>query len=170
MSGQAIRHPNALKWMAFGLVVLFLAGRRTPLLVWNATASAPIGLYLSVPIRHLARGDLVLAMPLPDVARFAASRGYLPLGVPLVKRIAALPGDVVCSVHGVIAINGRFVASALLSDGRGRPLPHWRGCLILMPGQVFLLMSGVRNSFDGRYFGPIPRQAIPGQLVPLWLR
>ena len=170
MSGTGLQRRNVFKWMAFGLSALVLAGNRTPLLVWNATASAPVGLYLTVPIRHLRRGDLVLAMPGPDLAQLAAERRYLPLGVPLVKRVAALPGDVVCSVHRVIAINGRFVASALLQDGRGRPLPHWRGCLILMPGQVFLLMSGVRNSFDGRYFGPISRQAILGQLVPLWRR
>ena len=170
MSGPAIRRPRALKWSAFGLIALGLSWQQTPLLVWNATASAPVGLYLSTPANTITRGDLVLAMPPPAVAQFAARRGYLPRGVPLVKRVAALPGDVVCSLHRQIAINGRFVAGALLRDGRGRPLPHWRGCLILMQGQVFLLMQGVRDSFDGRYFGPIRRASILAKLVPLWVR
>lgn len=170
MSGPAIRHVQPLKWTAAGLIALILAGDRTPLLVWNATASAPVGLYLAEPVRHLARGDLVLATPPPFVARFAARRGYLPREVPLVKRIGALSGDVVCSIYQDIAIDGRFVANALDKDAKGRPLPHWRGCLILLPGQVFLLMPGVRDSFDGRYFGPVRRTAILGKLVPLWVR
>ena len=75
--------------MALGLIALVLAGDRTPLLVWNATASAPIGLYLTMPIQHLSHGDLVLATPPPDVAQLAALRDYLPRGVPLVKRVEA---------------------------------------------------------------------------------
>ncbi len=170
MNGATTTHSEALKWLAFGLIALVLAADRTPLFIWNATASAPIGLYLTVPVRRLVRGDLVLAMPPPHLAQFAADRGYLPRGVLLVKRIEALPGDTICANHSDIAINGRRVADRLATDGAGRPLPHWQGCRALKPGQVFLLMPGVRDSFDGRYFGPIPREAVLGRLVPLWLR
>src|SRR5690242_19223962 len=65
--------------------------------VWNASASAPIGLYHVTHGRPLARGDLVLAIPDTSLAAFADARGYLAAGVPLVKRIAAVAGDEVCA-------------------------------------------------------------------------
>ncbi len=139
-----------------------------PWLVWNASASAPLGLYGVVHGQALARGDLVLAEP-PDAARrLAAERGYLPAGVPLVKRVAALSDDTVCGAGVAITINGRQIAERLSADTRGRPLPAWEGCRLLQGGEVFLLMDGVPDSFDGRYFGPVESTAIIGRLVPIW--
>lgn len=162
--------PRALQWTAAGLIALILSGERTPLFIWNATASAPIGLYLSTPAVTITRGDLVLTMPPPSVAQFAARRGYLPFGVPLVKRIAALQGAVVCNVHDQVSIDGRVAGRDLVRDGSGRPLAHWQGCRTLQTGDVFLMMTAVPDSFDGRYFGPVRRRAILGKLTPLWTR
>jgi conjugative transfer signal peptidase TraF len=139
-----------------------------PLLVWNASASAPLGFYWISHDQAVSRGDLVLAA-LPEVARrLAAERGYLPAGVPVVKRVAALAGDVVCAESGIVVINDRVAAQTLFMDRQGRPLPAWRGCRALAGSEVFLLMEDVRDSFDGRYFGPIDATAIIGRLVPLW--
>ncbi len=139
-----------------------------PWLVWNASASAPLGLYGVVHGHVVARGDLVLAEP-PDSARqIAAERGYLPSAVPLVKRVAAQQGDMVCGDGLAIIINGRQVAERLSADSRGRPLSTWEGCRVLQGGEVFLLTAGIPNSFDGRYFGPVETTAIIGRLVPLW--
>ncbi|HEY5239717.1 MAG TPA: conjugative transfer signal peptidase TraF [Rhizomicrobium sp.] len=138
------------------------------LLLWNATASAPLGLYRVRAKNHPARGELVLVIPSRFVAAFAASRGYLPMGIPLVKRIAALAGDTVCARNDVIFINSKPVASRLRSDHQGRVLPGWSGCRALGRDEVFLLMLQVRDSFDGRYFGPIRAAQIVGRLVPLW--
>ncbi|HTN59957.1 MAG TPA: S26 family signal peptidase [Devosia sp.] len=140
------------------------------LFIWNASASAPLGLYRVTHGRALSRGRLVLAIPAPPLAAFAARRGYLPSGVPLVKRIAAVAGDAVCA-HGIaIFINGRLAAARLAMDGKGRPLPAWSGCRMLEQGEVFLLMANVRASFDGRYFGPTKASQIVGTLEPLWTR
>ena len=138
----------------------------TPCLVWNASASAPLGLYrvTHAPIR---RGDFVLAEPPDSARRLAAARGYLPDTVDLVKRVAGVAGDMVCAVGNVVLINGRPVAARLDDDSRGRPLPAWRGCRKLGADELFLLMEGVPDSFDGRYFGPIQRRAIVGKLLPL---
>lgn len=139
-----------------------------PRLVWNASASAPLGFYWVVPANVLARGDLVLA-ELPLAARgLAADRHYLPAGVPLVKRVAALAGDMVCGLGLTISIDGRVVAQRLPTDSRGRALPAWQGCRALCDGEVFLLMADVPDSFDGRYFGVIDSGAILGKLVALW--
>lgn len=140
------------------------------LLVWNASASAPIGLYRVARTRALARGDLVLAVPARALAAFADARGYLPRGVPLVKRIAAVAGDAVCARGGVVFIDGRFAASRLAADLEGRLLPSWFGCRTLRANEVFLLMFDVRASFDGRYFGPTRVSEIAGTLDPVWTR
>jgi conjugative transfer signal peptidase TraF len=143
---------------------------RTAQFIWNATASAPIGLYRIRRDRSPARGDLVLAIPFPSLAAFAARRGYLPSGVPFVKRIAAVAGDAVCARGNAIFINGRLAAARRAADGVGRALPAWAGCARLRHGEVFLLMANVRASFDGRYFGPTPASQVVGRLVPLWTR
>jgi conjugative transfer signal peptidase TraF len=139
-----------------------------PWLVWNASASAPLGLYLVVHGQAVARGDLVLAEPPDSARRLAAERGYLPVDVPLVKRVAALAGDTVCGAGLAIIINGHQVVERLSADSRGRALPTWEGCRVLRGSEAFLLMEGVPDSFDGRYFGPVETTAVIGRLVPLW--
>lgn len=143
---------------------------RRALFVWNASASAPVGLYRVIHQRDVARGDLVLAIPNHSVAIFAARRGYLPMGVPLVKRVAAVAGDTVCARGNTILIDGIRAAVRLAADREGRPLPRWSGCRMLGRGDVFLLMANVRDSFDGRYFGLTNASDIVGHLVLLWTR
>ena len=142
----------------------------TPRLVWNASASAPVGLYRVAPGVPLSRGDMVIARMPRSVEQLAAERRYVPRGVPLVKRVAGISGDIVCAQNRDISLNGRTVARRRQVDAAGRPLPAWRGCTELKPGAVFLLMSGSPNSFDGRYFGPTDAKYIIGKAIPLWLR
>jgi conjugative transfer signal peptidase TraF len=144
-----------------------MVARPLPRLVYNASASAPLGFYRLLSTGHLAPGDLVLAHLPEAAARLAADRRYLPLSVPIVKRVAALAGDFVCADSGVVVSNDRLAAATLAIDREGRPLPAWHGCRPLAPGEVFLLMPNIPASFDGRYFGPIPTTAIIGRLVPL---
>lgn len=157
----------ALTLFGLGLIGLAALARPAPWLVWNASASAPMGLYRVLP-GHAVRGDLVLVRTPSSVQQLAAERGYLPSNVPLVKRVAALDGDVVCAAGDAISINGRVVAKRLARDRLGRRLPSWSGCLRLDGGEAFLLMESVADSFDGRYFGPVPTAEIIGRLVPLW--
>lgn len=159
----------ALGSLGLGLIVLTALGRPAPLVIYNASASAPLGFYRVLPVGMLRRGDLVLARTPNSVRRLAAERAYLPANVPLVKRIAALDGDTVCALDRAVTIDGRHVAVQLAADRLGRPLPAWTGCRTLGPDEVFLLMEGVPDSFDGRYFGPVPARAVIGKLVPLWL-
>lgn len=158
----------ALALLGLGLIGLAALARPAPWLVWNASASAPIGLYRVLPGKPV-RGDLVLVRTPDSVRQLAAERGYLPQNVPLVKRVAALDGDTVCAAGDAIFVNGRVVAERLVRDRLGRPLPSWSGCLLLDGGEAFLLMEGVADSFDGRYFGPVPTAAIIGRLAPLWV-
>src|SRR5262245_48988810 len=73
-----------------------------PLIVWNATASAPLGFYRVLPAGQgpLRMGDLVVARLDASTADLYARRGYLPLRVPLLKRIGAASGQLVCERGG----------------------------------------------------------------------
>jgi conjugative transfer signal peptidase TraF len=171
-AGDRATRPRIVAIVASVIVIAGLAAplSHTPRLIWNATASAPIGLYEVRSQSTFARGELVLVRPPQWVRTFAAARGYLPNTVPMVKRIAAENGDIVCREQDAITINGRVVAHALLADQEGRALPTWSGCRRLSEGEIFLLMDGVHASFDSRYFGPVPTAAIVGKVVPLWTR
>ncbi|MFG1384607.1 S26 family signal peptidase, partial [Xanthobacter sp. V3C-4] len=61
-------------------------------LVWNVSASAPVGLYAIEPARWLEVTELLAITPPAALARFLVERGYVGPGVPLMKRVAALPG------------------------------------------------------------------------------
>ncbi|MGB8843385.1 MAG: S26 family signal peptidase [Aliidongia sp.] len=152
---------------AFGIGLPMIGGP-VPRLIYNGSASAPLGFYRLVPDTPITRGDLVLARLPAPAARLAAERGYLPRSVPVVKRVAALADDNVCAESGNVIINGRIAARVLPVDGAGRPLPAWQGCRTLDSDEFFLLMADIPASFDGRYFGPVSAMAIIGRLVPLW--
>lgn len=137
-------------------------------LVWNTSASTPIGLYDLDPPHHLAVGDLVAAMPPNSVAGLMVSRGYIGRHVPLLKHIAALPGQVVCRTGKAVTVNGRPLGDALKRDRMRRPLPVWQGCRRLAADEIFLMNPAVPDSFDGRYFGPTPTRTVIGKAMPLY--
>ena len=137
-------------------------------LVYNASASVPLGFYTVRDTGELAAGDLVIARPPLRAERMLVERKYLGVDVPLVKQIGAVPGSTVCRDADRITIDATPAAMARDVDGFGRPLPRWTGCRLLGPGEVFLLNSGVPGSFDGRYFGPSPARDIIGKATPLW--
>ena len=141
-----------------------------PRLLWNASASAPVGLYAVGDGAPLARGDMVIARVPDEFRMFAARRRYLPANVPLVKRVAAAAGDEVCAAGARITVNGRAVAARLDRDAAGRPMPWWSGCALLGDGQVLLLMADSPASFDGRYFGVSEAGDIVGKARLLWRR
>lgn len=138
----------------------------TPRLLWNATASVPVGLYTLRPDAAPALGDLVVVRPTEPLAAFLDQGGYLPQGVPLLKRVAALPGQTVCRADVTVTIDGTTAATARRHDRLGRPLPTWSGCLTLRTGDVFLL-NRHPDSLDGRYFGPVPTATLLGRAQPL---
>ena len=91
-----------------------------------------------------------------------------PNGVPLIKRVLALPGQTVCRNELLITVDGIGMGAALEHDSRDRPLPVWQGCLVIGPGEVFLMNWDESSSLDGRYFGLIPSSAIVGRARPVW--
>ena len=149
--------------------IVFTSFVSTPLrLVWNASASVPIGFYDLDPPRELAVGDLVAVMPDKPLVDWMVERGYIGRSVPLMKRVAALPGQQVCRTGNAVTVDAVPFGDALDRDKRGRPLPVWRGCRRIADGDVFLMNPDVPDSLDGRYFGPIPVRTIIGEATPLY--
>lgn len=140
-----------------------------PRLIWNASASVPIGLYAARPADRIRVDDLVTVHPRDDLVGFLAERGYVPQGTPLIKHVAALSGTMVCRMGNTIIIGTEVRGRAQTRDRQGRALPTWQGCQVLDQGEVFLLNEARPDSLDSRYFGPMPVSAIIARLTPLWV-
>ncbi|MQB35442.1 S26 family signal peptidase [Agrobacterium tumefaciens] len=137
-------------------------------LIWNATASAPIGLYTVEPADAIEVPELVAVLPPEPLASFMISRGYIGSGVPLLKRVLGLPGQRVCRIGRAITVDAIDMGEALERDRMGRELPSWQGCRMVAEGQLFLMNWEVPDSLDGRYFGLLPASAVIGLAVPLY--
>jgi conjugative transfer signal peptidase TraF len=161
---------------AIGLAALTWASFAKPLphLVYNPSNSVPVGWYRVEPLpqqpNQLRVGSTVLVHLPAEAAALAAQRGYLPLHVPLLKRVGAVPPQLVCITGQVLRIDGHTVATALSVDRMGRPLHGWPQCRRLQAGEVFLLSRTNPASFDSRYFGPVRAANVIGIAQPLWLQ
>lgn len=152
--------------------LLFLAvgyAHPHPRLLWNASASAPIGLYRVRPGISPRLGQFAVILPPPAISRYMDKRRYLPAGIPLLKQIAATAGARICRDGRIITIDGRPAAIAHARDRQGRALPRWHGCWTLGRGELFLL-NAAPDSFDGRYFGPVPARSLIGAADPILIR
>jgi conjugative transfer signal peptidase TraF len=142
----------------------------------NTSKSIRLGLYWSSD-RPVQKGEYVLICP-PQVGVIeeARRRGYLAAGFCpggygyLMKRVAAVAGDVVTVAGDGVRVNGRLLpfSAPLEMDLAGRPLPRYQASQYVLGASEVLLMSDVSaTSFDGRYFGPIGRAQIRSVIVPV---
>jgi conjugative transfer signal peptidase TraF len=161
--GYAITTTAAVSLLGVMSIVSF-----APRLIWNASASAPIGLYAIQPERFPDIPDLVAIRAPEPLDSFLVERGYIGRDVPLMKRIAALPGQRVCRRGLAITVDAVPMGDALARDRLGRPLPVWQGCRLVAEGELFLMNWQVGDSLDGRYFGPLPASAVIGRAIPLY--
>jgi conjugative transfer signal peptidase TraF len=136
--------------------------------IWNASASVPVGLYRIVPATRIEVTDLAVVMPPDELADLLDQRGYLPRGLPLIKRVLVLSGSTVCRRGSVIIAYDAIYGHALARDTRGRPLPDWQGCRTLHEGEAFFMNWDSPDSFDSRYFGPLPVSTVVGRAIPVW--
>jgi conjugative transfer signal peptidase TraF len=155
--------------MLLGLVALLASACAAPALrlVYNASDSAPYGWYVVSPTAPVQRGDYVAARLPRDVAMLAAERRYVPLSIPVLKRVAAVGRQHVCVRDCLVYIDGVSIGNALDSDRLGRPLTAWRHCRRLLAGELLLINSAAPASFDIRYFGPIDASFVRGRAIRL---
>ena len=133
----------------------------------NITPSEPVGIYRLVP-GEAERGTLILLQQPHDPAA-TILRPYVPANLPLIKRVAAIPGDVVqAGAHGVY-VNGRLWPDSvpLTHDQEGRSLrPYPFGVYRVAAGRLWV-MSNHPRGLDSRYFGPVPASSVISRLAPL---
>ena len=163
---------------ACGFAALAWASFVSPLprLTYNPSDSVAVGWYRVDPLEHRTDAlprplsvDSIVLVPLPaEAAVLAAQRGYLPMRVPLLKRIGAIAPQEVCIAGGIVRIDGVPSAAVLRADRLGRPLPSLQLCRRLAPGELFLLSVTNPASFDSRYFGPVSASAVIGVAHPVW--
>lgn len=160
--------PLAAGAVSIGALGLVIAHEFAPQIVWNASASAPIGLYKMKAGAHPRIGEFVLVKPEPALETFITERGYLPPKIPLIKRVAALSGDEICRQNQAIFVAKIHVADALFFDSAGRKMPVWSGCVTLKSDEIFLL-NAPENSLDGRYFGATKMNDVIGVAIPVFV-
>lgn len=136
-------------WLALTFALIFGAGLR-----FNPTPSLPKGIYRLAPGLP-EKNDLVSFCMEGEFAELALERGYLepgscPSGLrPLLKRLAALPGDSVePSAFPIRSVDshGRSMSPALLPG-------------VVPPGMA-LVLADHPGSFDSRYFGFVPLDSL----------
>ncbi|MBU2031166.1 MAG: S26 family signal peptidase [Alphaproteobacteria bacterium] len=125
----------------------------------NESPSLPKGVYFRQPGEGPDRNAIV-AVPQPRVARPYLSGLGMPQDILLIKRVAAVGGEVVCRSDDEVRTPDRVVR-ARSRDRQGVALPTWSGCRRLASDEVFLL-GDTASSFDSRYFGPVHRDQIRG--------
>jgi conjugative transfer signal peptidase TraF len=132
----------------------------------NGTSSEPPGLYVRAAGDSIRRGGLVAFMAPAAAFPYADQRAAFLHRTPIIKAVAAMAGDHVCTMDGTLIINGVRVAPILARDAHDLALPRWIACRVLAPGELFAFSNRVPNSFDSRYFGPV-RAALAEPYRPL---
>ena len=162
-----------MKWLSLGLgsvaitsliLAPFLVHQKR--LIWNRTASAPVGLYW-VKDGPVTYNRWAVLSPKSDASEWAQHNGFVGKDWPLLKAIAGLPSDKICRENETILINDEVLAIALKQDDLQRDLPVWSGCRTLSEDEVFLLNAHPK-SLDGRYFGITKLEDVDGIAVLLF--
>jgi conjugative transfer signal peptidase TraF len=162
---------NRTLTIAIGAVAVLagtIVAKPFPIYIWNSSESVPLGLYRLRPASNYHVTELVAVQPPERLASYLDRNGYLPTGVPMLKRVLALAGQTVCRTEGTITVDGIEMGEAREHDSRGRPLPVWQGCDVVEDGKLFLMNWQAADSFDGRYFGMTPATAVIGRVLPVW--
>ncbi|MBI4832163.1 MAG: signal peptidase I [Candidatus Lindowbacteria bacterium] len=103
---------------------------------------------LRVKPSELRRGDIVVF-----------TSGYK--GDFYVKRVIGLPGQTIAIVNGYVYIDGKMLDEPYVEHrGQENLFP------ILIPeGRVFIMGDNRTNSFDSRWFGPVPASLIKNRIL-----
>ena len=184
-------------WNALGALAVALGFVTAPSALWyragllvNHSGSMPVGVYQVARLtnaQHWAvaagrlippRGAVVVWCLPPDVASVARRRGYVlrgscPGGVePVLKHVAAVPGDTVLVDAAGLWVNGRVLANsrALARDAHGRPAAAVApGQFVVQAGTAWLWSPYSERSYDSRYFGALPLDGWVGLSRPIWV-
>ncbi len=135
-----------------------------PIVLYNPSASAPIGWYRLRANAPLKVGDQVAAYAPEWARKLADERQYLPYEYPMIKTIWASSGTKICVHNNRISVPNYPVIISLSQDSLGRDMPKLSGCFTLKADEYFLVSPDVQAGFDSRYFGAVEAQNILGKV------
>ena len=133
----------------------------------------PRGIYFR-ETGKIHRGDLMTFCLSEKNQQFGLKRGYLIHGMrcqwsePLIKKVIAVPGDnVSLSATSIIVNNQTYPYSTLPNDSHGRHLNAYSAGNYLNTKDYWVIGTDSTRSWDSRYFGPIPPEAILWKIKPI---
>lgn len=179
-----------LKLVAVAVVLLLVASK---FLVFNTTASLPIGLYFKTNLTP-KKGDIVLLCPpVNSVVEHGLNRKFISPGLCpgaygyLIKVYAAEAGDQISLTQAGITINNQLWPNSARQNwgqssaqGLGQAFTQnldqnfesqsWPDIHKQLEAHEVIVMTEHKQSFDSRYFGIVPEANIVSPLIPLWTK
>ncbi len=147
--------------LVFGGLFLHHAGYG---FTYQSSDSMPKGWYVYKPTPFLLHRGEVVVFHLPRPwEHYLLTRHFILPHTWLLKKVAAVPGDLVCIRDQAIYINQQRFGAVLQDSKALGPLPKLNFCRPLKPGEYMLMSGQIERSFDSRYFGPILRPEIVGE-------
>lgn len=144
--------------------VFGLAYYCTQNLLINPSNSIETGIYRNTLINDFSKGNYVSYKPKPEFQKYIEANYNLKKNkkeVTVLKKIAAVEGDVVEIIDYNIYINGEKLGKIVKLKGLTENLPNTRKVL---SKDEFFLMGETPDSFDSRYFGTVKKKEIISEI------
>jgi len=98
---------------------------------------------------------------------------YYKPGIQFGKRVSGISGDVLTVKGRDYYINGMFVASAMTTDTKKRPVGQFLPTLdehgnTVIPEGRFFVLTDHPMSYDSRYWGYLEKEKILGKMIPIF--
>lgn len=109
-------------------------------------------------------GNIVMTTNLTKLNRYDIVTATTPTGMPVIKRVIGLPGDSIEVKNGHIYVNGKKASEKFVKDKdytqEDTPVTYQ-----LSSNQYFIAGDNRLNSTDSRYYGPVTKQEIHGEVI-----
>lgn len=164
------KRPLVIMIVVFIILAAIEAGRQfTERRYWlNLSHSEPVGLYVVTPLHgNLKQGETVLMRCPEGFEKYLYGRKWLPEGWPLFKTVGGIPGNTFCVSDTGFSLHGKVLGLVYSTDRKGLSMPVIRGCRTVQENHFLPVATGLKSSFDGRYFGAVPVSLVIGTAKPV---
>lgn len=133
-------------------------------LVWNGSASAPVGFYMKAQDQTISLHDFVLVKT--GTKLDSISSLYPTKPTYLLKHVELIPGERY-RVDGNKIFTERQTFLRQKTSINGIKLPRLEDGVYVVPQGHYFVANFPEKSFDSRYFGPVPEEDIIQKVTPI---